>query len=259
MNIIHCGGQGTELWFEQRLGMLTSSRIADAVTKRKRNPKEPLQAYIDLRMDLAVERVTKKPAEHFVSVWMERGAELEPLARAAYELRKETTVDTVDFVKHATLEWAGCSPDGLIGDKGLLEIKAPKRNTHAEYLLGECVPEEYIPQMMWQMACTGRQFCDFVSYHPDFPDPLDLFVCRLHRNPDLIRVMEADATVFLSETADLTMRLKHGLEGTLRESLIPRAVIPNGPMSFESSGRERQIYGEEHPPESPAASASESR
>src|ERR1700737_4971037 len=119
MKTVHCGGQGTELWFEQRLGMLTSSRIADAVTKRKRNPKEPLQVYLDLRMDLAVERVTKKPAEHFVSQWMERGAELEPLARAAYELRKDAAVATVDFVMHPTMEWCGCSPDGLCGDDGL--------------------------------------------------------------------------------------------------------------------------------------------
>lgn len=226
MKTVHCGGQGTELWFEQRLGMLTSSRIASAVTKRKRNPSEPLQAYLDLRMDLAVERVTKRPAEHFVSQWMERGSELEPLARAAYELRKDATVTTVDFVLHPTMEWCGCSPDGLCGEDGLIEIKAPKRNTHAEYLLGEVVPEEYIPQMMWQMACTERQFVEFVSYHPDFPEPLDLFICRLNRDNQKIAVMEAEATVFLKEAADLTTRLTHGLEGMLRASLVPRAQIP---------------------------------
>src|SRR5260221_6816951 len=234
MKIVDCGGQGTELWFNARLGCLTSSRIADAVARRKRNPKEPLQAYLDLRLDLAVERITKKPGEHFVSVWMERGDELEPLARAAYELRKETTVSTIDFVLHPEIAWAGCSPDGLVGDDALIEIKCPKRNTHAEYLLGEVVPEEYIPQMMWQMACTGRQFVDFVSYHPDFPDPLDLFICRLPRDNQAIAVMEAEATVFLKEAADLTLRLRHGLEGVLRQSLVPRAVIPNDPIPFEA-------------------------
>lgn len=230
MRTIDCGGQGTQLWFETRLGMLTSSRIADAIAKRKRNPKEPLQAYLDLRMDLAVERVTRKPAEHFVSQWMERGAELEPLARAAYELRTDASVSSVDFVLHPTMEWCGCSPDGITGEEGLIEIKCPKRNTHAEYLLGEVAPEQYVPQMMWQMACTGRQWTDFVSYHPDFPDPLDLFICRLNRDGQSIAVMEAEATVFLKETADLTMRLRHGLEGMLRESLVPRAQIP----SFET-------------------------
>lgn len=231
MRTIDCGGQGTELWFQEHLGKLTASRVADAVNKRKRNPKEPLQAYVDLRLELAVERVTQKPAEHFVSVWMERGVELEPLARAAYELRKDTTVSTVDFVLHPTMEWAGASPDGLVGDDGLVEFKCPKANTHAEYLLGECVPEEYIPQMMWQMACTERQWCDFVSYHPDFPDPLDLFVSRLRVSREDIAVMEAQATVFLKEVADLTLRLTHGLEGMLRQSFVPKAEIPGDPFS----------------------------
>lgn len=231
MKIVHCGGQGSELWFNQRLGQLTSSRIADALAKRKRGT-DDLQCRIDLRMDLAVERVTKKPAEHFVSKWMERGSEMEPLARAAYEMRKDAVITAVDYVLHPEMAWAGCSPDGLLEEDGLLEIKCPKRNTHAEYLLGDCVPELYIPQMTWQMACTGRRWVDFVSYHPDFPDPLDLFVCRLNRDNQKIAVMEAEATVFLKEAADLTTRLTHGLEGMLRQSLITRAVIPNDPIPF---------------------------
>lgn len=238
MRTIDCGGQGTELWFQEHLGKLTSSRIADAVRKRKRST-EPLQAYLDLKLELAVERVTQKPAEHFVSQWMERGTELEPLARAAYELRKDAAVTTIDFVLHPTMEWCGCSPDGLCGEDGLVELKCPKANTHAEYLLGEVVPELYIPQMMWQMACTGRQWCDFASYHPDFPDPLDLFICRLNRDGQRIAVMEAEATVFLKEVADLALRLSHGLEGLLRESLVPRAVIPKAdfqvPLPEEAS------------------------
>lgn len=231
MRTIDCGGQGTELWFQEHLGKLTASRIGKIVRKRKRNPDEPKQDYLDLRLALAVERVTQKPAENFVSQWMERGTELEPLARAAYELRKDTAVTTIDFVLHPTMEWCGCSPDGLLGDEGLVEFKCPKANTHAEYLLGECVPDLYIPQMMWQMACTERQWCDFASYHPDFPDPLDLAIYRLTRDPQLIATMEAQATVFLKEVADLTLRLTHGLEGMLRKSLIPRAVIPNEPFA----------------------------
>ena len=199
-------------WFKARIGCLTSSRVADAVTRRKRNPKEPLQAYLDLRMDLAVERVTNKISEKYVSKWMERGVEMEPLARAAYELRRDVETEQVGFVIHPTLNWAGCSPDGLIGTDGLLELKVPKSTTHAEYLLGECVPEEYIPQMTWQLACCpGRQWNDFVSYCPDFPAPLDVFICRLNRDNQKIAVMEAEATVFLKEVEDLTLRLRHGL------------------------------------------------
>lgn len=221
MNVIDCGGQRTEEWFNNHVGMLTSSRIADVIGKRKRNPAEPLQAYVDLRIELAVERLTKKPAQHFVSTWMERGIELEPLARAAYELRADREVNLVDFVLHPDrerLEWAGCSPDGITGEE-LIEIKVPKPETHAGYLMGEVVPAEYLPQMHWQMACTGAAANTFVSYCPDFPEPLDLLIVRLPRDEKRIAEMEAEAVKFLVEVAEMTERLKSGLAGQLRRSL----------------------------------------
>ena len=211
--------QRSEEWFAARIGCLTSSRIADAIRRAKRETTGELQTRYNLKLDLAVERVTNKPAAHFVSAWMERGTEMEPLARAAYELRHDAEVRQTGFVLHATLNWAGCSPDGLVGDDGLLEIKVPKPSTHAEYLLGECVPSDYIPQMMWQMAVTGRKWNDFVSYCPDFPEPLDLFVCRLERDDAQIAAMEAEAEKFLSEVEALTIRLKSGLAGALEASL----------------------------------------
>ena len=237
--------QGTQEWFDIRVGRLTSSSIVDAVTKRKRKPKdgsvaEPLQAYLDLRLDLAVERVTKQPVDHFVSRWMQEGKDKEPLARVAYELHKDVEVQQVGFALHPEIEWAGASPDGLVGDDGLVEFKCPKMNTHGEYILLECIPEQYIPQLIWQLACTGRKWVDFVSFHQSFPGPLGLVIHRLHRNEETIAVMEAEATVFLKETADLTMRLTHGLEGLLRQSLITRAVIPNDPIPFESVNRSAQ-------------------
>jgi hypothetical protein len=221
-------------WFAMRIGCLTSSRVADAVARRKRKPKDgteapPLQAYLDLRMELAVERVTSKISDNYVSRWMERGLELEPLARAAYELRTGTETQQVGFVLHPSLNWAGSSPDGLCGENGLVELKVPKPTTHAEYLLGETVPEQYIPQMTWQMACCrGREWNDFVSYCPDFPAPLDLFVCRLKRDQQAIDVMEAQAAVFLKEVEDLTLRLRHGLAGMLEASIaaIEGEAIP---------------------------------
>ena len=151
-------------WFAARIGCLTASRIADAVAKRKKGDGD-LQCRTDLRLALAVERVTNKPMDSYVSPWMERGTELEPLARAAYELRKSVETEQVGFVLHPTIKWAGCSPDGLVGTDGLVEFKVPKSTTHAEYLLGECVPELYVPQMMWEMACCpGREWNTFVSY-----------------------------------------------------------------------------------------------
>lgn len=226
MKIIDCGGQRTEQWFDWHLGRLTSSRIADAVTKRKRDSGTPLQAYLDLKLELAVERVTKKPAEHFVSYWMERGTELEPLARAAYELRTDRTVSMVDFVLHDKNEHWGASPDGIVENEGILEIKVPKRETHAEYLIAESVPAEYLPQCHWLMACTGLKFVDFVSWCPEFPEPLDVFICRLERKEAVIASMEADAEKFLAEVDALTLRLKGGIKEVLRQSLVPKAVLP---------------------------------
>lgn len=225
MKILDCV-QGSSVWFDARIGHLTSSRIKDAISKRKRNPTEDLACRVDLRLDLAVERVTRKPMEHFVSRWMEEGKEKEPLARAAYEIYQETETKEVGFVFHPDIAFAGCSPDGLVGEDGLVEFKAPKSNTHAEYLLGERVPELYIPQMMWQMACTGRQFCDFASYHPDFPEGLDLFVCRLPRDEAQIEMMETEAVKFLAQVETMVAQLKGGIKEVLRMSLVPRAVIP---------------------------------
>lgn len=218
LNIIS-EGQHTEEWFAARIGCLTASRIADAIAKRKKGDDE-LQCRADLRLALAVERVTNKPSETYVSPWMERGTELEPLARAAYELRQGVEVEQVGFVLHPSINWSGASPDGLVGRDGMAQFKVPKSTTHAEYLLGECVPEIYIPQMMWEMACCpGREWSEFASYCPDFPEPLDLCIYRLRRDNQVIAVMEATAEVFLKEVEDLTLRLRHGLAGALEASL----------------------------------------
>jgi hypothetical protein len=221
MNIVDCSGQGTAAWWDTRMGMLTSSRIADAIGKRKRGNEE-LKGRADLKLELAVERLTRKPSEHFVSEWMARGSEMEPLARAAYEMRTGETVQLIDFLLHPDRErllWAGCSPDGLC-DSGLIEIKVPKPSTHARYLLAECVPSEYIPQCLWQMACCPEAKVNtFVSYCPDFPEPMNLFICRLERDDARIAEMEAEAVKFLSEVEALTDRLKGGIESQLRKSL----------------------------------------
>ena len=218
LNII-TDNQRTEEWFTARLGCLTASRIADAVRKAKRESTGELQCRHDLKVNLAVERITNKPTENYVSDWMQRGIEMEPLARAAYELRADREAKQTGFVLHPSINWSGCSPDGLVGDDGLIELKCPKSSTHAEYLLGECVPAEYVPQMMWQMACTGRKWNDFVSYCPDFPEPLDVFICRLERDDKRIAEMEAEASKFLEEVDAMVIRLKGGLEAALAASI----------------------------------------
>ena len=233
MRIVHCGGQGTAEWFAARIGMLTSSRIADAIGKRKRDPDTPLQARVDLCLELAVERVTQKPSQHFVSDWMTRGAELEPLARAAYELRTDQEVTAIDFVLHPEIEWSGCSPDGACGDE-LIEIKVPKPETHASYLLADCVPKQYLDQMCWQLACCPECKANtFISWCPDFPEGLDLFICRLPRDPERIAAMEAEAVKFLQEVGNTVLRLRGGLEGFMEAS-----VANHKSGAFVDSGRQ---------------------
>lgn len=208
--------QGSQAWFDARLGCVTSSRVADAIAKLKRKEGESA-ARRNLRYEILCELLTKKPSEHYVSTWMEQGKENEPLARTEYELAKGVEVEQVGFVYHNTIKMAGASPDGLVGDDGLIEIKCPKTSTHLEYLIAAKVPEDYKPQMFWQMACTDREWCDFVSYDPRLPEDLQLLVVRLPRDAERIAEMEKAVEEFLFEV-DQMLNSLYPIE-TLKKSL----------------------------------------
>ena len=194
--------QGGADWFNARMGCVTSSRVADCIAKLKRKEGEAA-CRRDMRFEIVCEMLSGKPTEHYVSRWMKEGKEKEPLARAEYELRYGVTVEEVGFVYHPTIKYAGASPDGLIGDDGLLEIKCPKIETHLKYLIDDTIPEEYLPQMLWQLSCTDdRLWNDFVSYCPDVPEPYQLFRKRLDRTIEAqqtIAAMELEVQQFLSE------------------------------------------------------------
>jgi predicted phage-related endonuclease len=130
---------------------------------------------------------------------MQHGTDTEPLARAAYEALQDVLVDEVGFVPHPSIIMAGASPDGLVGDDGLLEIKCPNTATHIETLLSQSVPGKYNTQMQFQMACTGRQWCDFVSFDNRLPEELQLFVKRVPRDNEFIKQMEDEVVKFLNE------------------------------------------------------------
>ena len=208
MNTVECE-QGSGEWFQARLGCLTASRVADAIAKLKRKDGEAASRY-KMKLELACERLTGKVTDNFISPFMQQGTEREPIARAEYEMRNGVYVSTIGFVYHPRIEWAGCSPDGLVGDSGLIEIKCPKVETHLEYLLGEGIPDKYLPQMLWQLACTGREWNDFVSYHPDMPEDLQLFVKRLPLNDEAkatIAAMELEAEQFLAEVKEMVEKI----------------------------------------------------
>jgi predicted phage-related endonuclease len=130
---------------------------------------------------------------------MEWGTATEPQARIAYELYREVFVDEIGFIDHPTIAMSGASPDGFVGEDGLVEIKCPESKTQMETLLNQKVPNKYQPQMQWQMACTGRKWCDFVSFDPRMPENLQIFVQRVERNDVYIKMLEEEVRVFLEE------------------------------------------------------------
>ena len=193
--------QRTDDWFAARLGKVTASRVSEVIAKGKGATREGYMA------DLIVERLTGQRVGGFTTVHMEWGTEQEPHARAAYSAHTGELVEEVGFIDHPRIANSGASPDGLVGD-GLVEIKCPATATHLDTLLAGTVPSKYVPQMQWQMACTGRAFCDFASYDPRLPDHLRLFVKRVPRDDDYIKALEGEVTFFLSELEEKLSKLQ---------------------------------------------------
>ena len=162
----------------------------------------------NLMGQLIAERLTGQPMALYTNAAMQWGTETEPLARAAYSVGTLSHVDRVGFVCHPTIDMAGCSPDGLIGDDGLVEIKCPNTSTHIETLLGGAIPAKYVSQMQWQMASTGRRWVDFVSFDPRMPEHMRLFCKRLTRDDTYISVLEKEVITFLAELDDKIAQLK---------------------------------------------------
>ena len=199
--------QGSAEWAQARAGRVTASRI-DAVLSRARDRKSEGSTRRKYKAQIVAEILTGKPQEGaFSNRAMEEGIENEPFARAAYEVKKMEAVDTVGFVLHPTIERAGASPDGLVATDGLVQFKCPEPQTHLGYLLEGVVPSDYEPQMLWEMACTGRTWCDFVSYCPVFPAPHDLLIVRFNRDDKRILEITAEVGVFLKEADAIIERL----------------------------------------------------
>lgn len=197
--------QGTEAWHISRLGKCTASRVADVIAKTKSGYSTSRKNYA---VELALERITKRRQEGFSSAAMAWGTEQEPNARAAYEMHCGMLVEEVGLIDHPTIPMAAASPDGLVGTRGLIEIKAPNSSTHLENLLSGKPDPRYLPQMHFQMACTGRDWVDFVSYDPRFPEAKQLFVCRVERDQNLIAELEAEVQAFLGEVETIVRKLE---------------------------------------------------
>jgi putative phage-type endonuclease len=192
--------QGSEEWKTLRLGKITASRVSQVMGKSRQN-------FLAI---IAAERISKQ-AESFTNAAMQWGIDTEPFAREAYEARNGVKVVQVGFCLHPTIKDAGASPDGLVGDDGLIEIKCPNTSTHVGTLIDQKAPTKYIPQIQFQLACTGRQWCDFVSFDPRIEQ--SFFQIRVDRDNEYIEKMEKEVSEFLEEVD----RLVNQIQGNTNE------------------------------------------
>ena len=205
--------QRTEEWFQQRLGKVTASRISDVIAKTKTGVSTSRQNYL---VQLVSERLTGKKGDSFVNQAMIDGIERESAARELYMRTRGVSVTEVGFFDHPTIVMSGASPDGAVNAEedgkyaGLIEIKCPIETTHTNTLMSKSVPSKYKPQIQWQMASVSPnvKWCDFISFNPNFPDTMQLFVARVERDNDYIAELEAEVLKFLDEVDQTIIKLK---------------------------------------------------
>ena len=208
--------QRTEEWFQQRLGKVTASRISDVIAKTKTGVSTSRQNYL---VQLVSERLTGKKGDSFVNQAMLDGIERESAARALYMLNRDVSVTEVGFFDHPIIKNSGASPDGAVNAEeegkyaGLIEIKCPIETTHTNTLMTDKVPSKYIPQIQWQMAVTGARFAHFVSYNPNFPDNMVLFVKQVDRDDEYIKMLVDEIITFLKEVDNTIIKLKELKDG----------------------------------------------
>jgi putative phage-type endonuclease len=198
--------QGTEEWRRARCGSLGASSLHEAMARTKTGWGA---SRANVMARLIAERLTEIPQDGYTNGAMMHGIETEPEARAAYSFLRDVDVIEIGIVFHPRILGTHASPDGLIGDDGLVEIKCPNTATHIDTLLTGVVAEKYLMQMQWQMACTNRQWCDYVSYDYRMPEDMQLFVKRVTRDDELINSYELDVIAFLAELDAKIAKLRH--------------------------------------------------
>lgn len=211
MIIIDCE-QGSPEWHAARCGKLTGSKISHILKQTKSGPSKMRATYAG---ELVAERLSGiQDSNGFVSGPMQWGKDNEPKAREIYAFTNDVDVVQVGFVVHHEIDMAGASPDSLVGNDGLLEIKCPNTATHIQTLLGAPIDPDYMQQMHWQMACTGRAWCDFVSFDPRLPGEMQMHTRRVMRDPQTNAMMEREVRAFLAEVDELVAALMAKFPGT---------------------------------------------
>lgn len=211
--------QGSDAWFQERLGKVTASRVADVIAKTRSGWGASRANYM---AQLVAERLTGSVADSYTNAAMQHGIDTEPLARSTYEFFTNNTVELASFVPHHSIAETGASPDGLVGIDGLVEFKCPQTASHIDTLLSGTVPGKYQTQIAWQLACTGRKWADFVSFDPRMPASMNMFVKRIHRDDDVIAQLEKDVSEFLAELRDTVHQLRQKYDPDTTE--LPEAA-----------------------------------
>ena len=190
--------QGSQEWFAARAGSLGASSVADALAKTKSGWGA---SRANVKARLIAERITGRPVETFSNAAMQRGTELEPQARAMYEIVSGYDVAEVGIVPHPRIAHSHCSPDGLCDDDGMVELKCCGAARHFELLTDSPPEARYITQCHWQLACTGRKWVDLAYFHPDLPQSMQLVIHRIERNDAVLIDLEDQVSAFLAEVA----------------------------------------------------------
>jgi len=201
--------QDSPEWMALRIGKIGGSRVTDVLTEGRGGAESLTKR--KYKNELIRERLTGRKLDTYKTPAMQRGIDLEPMARAWYEVKYNTFVDQVAIVLHPTIEGAQCSPDGLVeATNSLIEIKIPNPENHLDNILtGGKQLEQYYDQVQWQLACMPeKEFCDLVSYDPEMPDHLQGFVKRIYRDDEYIQTMQNAVIAFLSEIETIVNNLK---------------------------------------------------
>ena len=201
--------QGSVPWLQARIGKCTGSRVKDALSflKDGKTSSAKRKNYIT---DLVTERLTGLAVDHYITPAMEWGIENEPYARAAYSVVSGNEVDLVGICAHPTIPNFQSSPDGLVGEDGVVEFKCPQTTTHIEWMFDGIIPEEHEYQLLSHLACSGRQWVDFMSFDPRLPPKHQYFLRRMNRVDVAERItkMETDIVQFLSEVDEMIVKLE---------------------------------------------------
>jgi hypothetical protein len=194
--------QGSDEWKLIRLGKITASEFSDVL-----NAKAGRGTYM---RRLAAERLTGEPVETYKNGNMQAGNDNEAAAREYYEALYQTKVKQVGFV--SLDDFTGCSPDGLIGDDGVLEIKCPLSSTHVSYILEDRLPTQYVPQVQGILWVTERKWCDFISFCPKMK-ARKIFVKRVYRDEKDISILAAAVDLFKIELQKMIEKIDNPFNG----------------------------------------------